>query len=128
MDDDQIDDLKMSRAKKSRISVNSSVDSEDIETLPNIRLNQIINTHLIPNKAQMKIETIVENQYPNNDSIAVWLQTPSDSTEEFVVVSAKDDDVFMRLRNELPNSVDVKINTEDEKYEGNIEVYVKQSD
>lgn len=128
MDDENIDDLHMSRARRSRIEVRSGISDVDVENFPSTRMEQIIETHLIPNEAQAKIETLVDNNYPSNDNIAVWLQTPSDSTEESVIVSSERADIFKELMNELPNSVQVTIDTEDDEYTDQVEVYVKQID
>lgn len=128
MVDENIDDLHMSRARRSRIDVRSGISDTGLDDFSNTRMDQIIETHLIPNEAQAKIETLVDNNYPSNDDIAVWLQTPSNSTEESVIVSSERSDIFKELMNELPNSVQVTIDTQDDEYTGQVEVYVKQID
>lgn len=126
MGEDTADDLQMSRARRSRATAKTDVNEGTLSELPDTKIDQFVQTHLISNEAQSKVEYLVDNNHPNDETIAVWLQTPSQSTEESVVVSAEDNDTFKQLLNELPNEVKVKIQTDNNEYQGIVEVYVKQ--
>ena len=130
--DRDLSDTSMSRARGDREKIENSLSNTEVEVnSTSISVEKIVRTHVAPNKAQNRVESMVDSLYGDSDEIAVWVRTPADG-KRFILVGVTDhqEDVveFDDLVDSLPNRVNVRVETDAGVIDQEIDVYLKHTD
>jgi hypothetical protein len=126
--DKDLKDASLSRARGERVELNPEINDEDI-TDSSISIQQIFRSHIAPKYAQTRVESIIESVYEEHKSIAVWSKSPSDG-EDFILVSINEDKEvidYTDLVDNLPNSIQVNIQFNNQDFQKSMDVYVKDN-